>query len=1084
MSSASSVRVREESYCSAHTSTSQYRRNLQHFALSAALPALWLIHATLTSASSSFIGRGQNYSISYSQAATTTGITLKWRSQNYSSSFPSSTTVNFGSTADGDELILFAISFKSQPTAPAGWNTLSCGATYTSTADYSAAFYKTWHSGDPTSVTIGPGLDYPKAIVRDYRNVAGLNTCTAYPAVPGSNTWSASATIPALSATSIAGEGYVALFASDGQNGTITGPADLSHTVADGSQWDTFDGDKIIANAGTTPGAQKASLPTDQHWMGYAITLIPNTSATPTPTPTPTSTPAITFQWRSQNYSSSFPSSTTVNFGSTADGDELILFAISFKSQPTAPAGWNTLSCGATYTSTADYSAAFYKTWHSGDPRSVTIGPSLDYPKAIVRDYRNVAGLDTCTAYPAVPGSNTWSTSATIPALSATSVAQEWYVALFANDGQNDTITGPADLSRTVADGSQWDTFDGNKSLPNAGTTPGSQTASLPTDQHWMGYAITLRPKRSATPTPTPTSSPTPTPTRTPTPSPTPTPTATPSPTPTSTRTPTPSPTPTSSPTPTPTVTPTPGDPFSQFSTSGTILNSYTPGSSLWLRTMYYGYFTEPGLTVSDFQAAGMNAWEGGVYPFLPGDYETCINQTTFALDISCFESSWPSSTWWGGLVSEYASTGIPDVVRDDNTYVSDNNNADPSYAQSAQYINQYMKANSGNMIVAQIGRDETPNNSSAVPCFWGNMLDAIGLGFTGDSTCGSFSPTATAITTTPFAHIPFGPDPDEGSGTVMFEWLNNPTVSDFGVYETGGQAQNGGTTGWLQDMLGADGSFATVTAARGATPGYLVGGCMGYAYYKLTNDTQYTPGVDEPVSVPGTPAVVAAQTMFAVAHGYAGMRVYGYDGAWASSRPSAPVCTQAEINADTCSYQQTQTGCSSIGAHASIGSIGQDRWYGLSAAYNLIKTIEPYALQPMTTPPAGGCASFSNCSSGGIITGAHSGTVSGVASNLVVIENFSDSSASYSYNPSAYLYSGGEAESWKIVASDSPACGAQSTLPSVSDCGIGATQVIGATTVSMWTDGSTFPAPGAAPTTTTMLNMQPLEVDVFLYHQ
>ena len=520
------------------------------------------------------------------------------------------------------------------------------------------------------------------------------------------------------------------------------------------------------------------------------------------------------------------------------------------------------------------------------------------------------------------------------------------------------------------------------------------------------------------------------------------------------------------------------GAPFPQFSTTGKILNSYTPGSSLWLRTMYYGSWTEPGMTVSDFQAAGMNAWEAGTYPYLPNDYSGCITGTT--LSLSCFESSWPRSRFWGALVSEYGSTGIPYVTRTDNAFGSHNNNADLSFAQSAQYINQYMKANSGNMMIVQIGKDETPNNSAAVPCFWGNMLDAFGLGFTGDSTCGSFTPTATGITATPFAHIPFGPDPLQGSGNVTFEWLDNPNIADFGVYETGGNAQNGGTIGELQDLLGADGNFATVTTARGATPGYLVGGCMGYAYYKLTNDTQYTPGVDVPASVPGPPALEAAQAMFAVAHGYAGMRVYGYDGNWASGRASAPVCTQAEVNAGSCSYQQTQTGCSAIGANASVGSIGQDRWYGLSAAYNLIHTIEPYALQPMITPPSGGCTLFSNCSSGGIVTGAHGGS----SGNLVLIINFSDSSASYSYNPSAYVYSGGAAQSWKIIGSNNSGCGAESTLPSVSDCGIGPTQVIGATTVSMWTDGSTFPAPGAAPTITTTLNMQPLEVDVFLYLQ
>ena len=140
----------------------------------------------------------------------------------------------------------------------------------------------------------------------------------------------------------------------------------------------------------------------------------------------------------------------------------------------------------------------------------------------------------------------------------------------------------------------------------------------------------------------------------------------------------------------------------------------------------------------------------------------------------------------------------------------------------------------------------------------------------------------------------------------------------------------------------------------------------------------------------------------------------------------------------------------------------------------------------------SGTCLTYSNTNTAngtldnpaGVVCGAKSGN----SGHLVIIINYQVNSANYTYNPSAYVYSGGSALAWIIRASNDDSCGPEAYPAAlgqtINDCGRGATSIIGATMVSPWIPGATLPAAGTPPTTTTTLNMQPMEVDVFLYHQ
>jgi hypothetical protein len=167
------------------------------------------------------------------------------------------------------------------------------------------------------------------------------------------------------------------------------------------------------------------------------------------------------------------------------NGDMMLVFIASWNSTPMAPRGWTSL--GSRGNSTYDVGAAFMKVWHTGNPTSYTFG-NVNWPKAVMRVYRGVTGIDSSNF-----AANAGVSSFTIPALSATTAADDAYIAFFVSDVYQSPITGPADLADQTADETQWSSFDGDKIILNQGTEPPAEAAVLSSGTgDWIGFVITL----------------------------------------------------------------------------------------------------------------------------------------------------------------------------------------------------------------------------------------------------------------------------------------------------------------------------------------------------------------------------------------------------------------------------------------------------------------------------------------------------------------------------------------------------------------------------------------------------------------
>ena len=263
---------------------------------------------------------------------------------------------------------------------------------------------------------------------------------------------------------------------------------------------------------------------------------------------------------------------------------------------------------------------------------------------------------------------------------------------------------------------------------------------------------------------------------------------------------------------------------------------------------------------------------------------------------------------------------------------------------------------------------------------------------------------------------------------------------------------------------------------------------CTGLNWYKApdgsTYGQDYTPGKDILASSPANswmPGVMTDFVFYLEARGYAGYRVYLYDNPfnvqrrlYAPGYAGSSVCSKSG-NGGLAQCQEYYSGCSPLAARNDTYAgkpapgNGQDKFLALSAANNLIESIEPYVLQPAITPPC-------PVSSLPLICGAKWG----YGGKLVTLVNFSANKRNFTFDPTPYV--GTRAASWwQLTGSPQQTTGCGLNSARAEDCGIGPTYI----NRTQWTYSSAkVPAAMAAPTTSHVLNMQPLEVDVFLYMQ
>lgn len=134
-------------------------------------------------------------------------------------------------------------------------------------------------------------LNYPKGVVLVIGNPLQSAPIDQVGSIGSAGSGNVSGvTIPALPATISDNERYVAVYFGTDGPATITGPADLTDYVfTDQNQWASYDGTKLIATAGTIPGAEAATGGAGG-WGGLAVT-VRSTAAAPTPTPVGGATP-------------------------------------------------------------------------------------------------------------------------------------------------------------------------------------------------------------------------------------------------------------------------------------------------------------------------------------------------------------------------------------------------------------------------------------------------------------------------------------------------------------------------------------------------------------------------------------------------------------------------------------------------------------------------------------------------------------------------------------------------------------------------------------------------------------------------
>jgi hypothetical protein len=171
-------------------------------------------------------------------------------------------------------MVLTVTSFNAAPSGPSGWQSL--GTCSNPSPDYISA----WAARATGSASYSVSGNYPKAIMRVYHGPVNVDAAAC----------SGNLTIPALAPTTASNDFYIAFFVNDASS--VTPPGDLGHGTQDPTQWQSWDGDKVIASSGTTPGPETATA-SGGNSMSFGITLTTN-SSTPTPTPTPTGGPTPT----------------------------------------------------------------------------------------------------------------------------------------------------------------------------------------------------------------------------------------------------------------------------------------------------------------------------------------------------------------------------------------------------------------------------------------------------------------------------------------------------------------------------------------------------------------------------------------------------------------------------------------------------------------------------------------------------------------------------------------------------------------------------------------------------------------------
>jgi hypothetical protein len=400
------------------------------------------------------------------------------------------------------------------------------------------------------------------------------------------------------------------------------------------------------------------------------------------------------------------------------------------------------------------------------------------------------------------------------------------------------------------------------------------------------------------------------------------------------------------------------GDRLAHFSREGAIRTGYEPGASVFVRTLFGldpAQVRGRAALLEQVRGAGVNALTTGFY-LNPVDHPTPESQGEW-------RARWLA--FWEGIARTAEAGGLGLVLTGDDL---------------ARTRRELWHSVSGPWAAESIELAFTrARDSRRAICV--EMVDEVtyGWGDTPRPSDGRWRSGTPPVPDDAFATLVRTIDrvrgrpplswPVAGNATLQAarQWMGQGSFADYASHYWSDHAQPTGPTGVegasvlpriLRRLDGAVSRRVAVLPLE--RPALLLTSVSGPFYTKRVAGDRFQPGHDT-LQAPGVPAVAcAAEIMYAVASGMAGVRAYQFD----ASR------TRQERAAAALGRSDLQTGAEPF-------DVGTDRWHAMAAAFGLIERLEPWILQRQVDAPHLGAA---------FVTGAREGA----AGRLLVAVSFS----------------------------------------------------------------------------------------------
>lgn len=380
---------------------------------------------------------------------------------------------------------------------------------------------------------------------------------------------------------------------------------------------------------------------------------------------------------------------------------------------------------------------------------------------------------------------------------------------------------------------------------------------------------------------------------------------------------------------------------FPHFSKGGQVLTAFSAGQSMFLRTLFFFDSTAIINSPSVLNNSGINAFTSGFY-FNAGDNPA---NTTY--------DQWLPST--DSFLNQIASTASSnnlsifltgdDIDRSDNELFDTTTN--PDTPAKIQHVFNWA-ANTGRVVGVDMvdeadavwGTTPTPTNGA-----WLALPKPIP-----DT---AFTQLVNLIDAVP-GHTPISfPVTGAASNDKAFNWEGRTPFGDFAsVYFTFSLdyiAEFPYSYSINQVLAEQDRTrLGRLLVLQRDKPLLLLVSSAGPAYTKEAAGGSFTPGQDLLENQGNTPEDVGAQIMYAAAKGFAGVRVYGYDGT-----PQKNARLQVAI------------GSGGVQTFADPTTVGVARWNSMAAAFRLLGTLEPFVLQSPTNAEDLGPTVYTGAKSG-----------------------------------------------------------------------------------------------------------------------